>query len=57
MIKTVLPGKADLPEMVTDRPDYTESTDVVGKGMVQMENGFTVERSPGWEAASPARSC
>ena len=47
VIKTTLQGKAELPEMVTDRPDYTESTQVVGKGVVQVENGFTVERSQG----------
>ena len=46
-IKTVLPGKAELPEMGTDRPDYTESSEVVGKGVAQVENGFTVERSQG----------
>lgn len=43
----VIPARTELPEMVTDRPDFTESTDVVGKGMLQIENGFTVERSQG----------
>jgi hypothetical protein len=47
VIHTVPPGNAELPEMVTDRPDFTESTDVVGKGVVQIENGLTVERSRG----------
>ncbi len=42
--RTIPPARAELPEMVTDRPDYTESTNLVGKGVVQMENGFTVER-------------
>lgn len=40
-------GKGELPEMVADRPDFTESTDVVGRGVIQTENGFTVERSQG----------
>jgi hypothetical protein len=41
------PVKSDLPEMVTDRPDFTESTEVVGKGVLQLEGGFTVERNHG----------
>jgi len=31
------------PELVTDRPDFTESSDVVGKGLVQIENGTSLE--------------
>ena len=45
--KAIPPGKAELPEMVTDRPDFTESTAVVGKGVIQTENGLTVERGQG----------
>lgn len=33
----LLHGQAD--EISTDRPDYTESTDTVGRGMVQLEGG------------------
>ena len=50
--KTIPPAKSELPEMVTDRPDFTEATDVVGKGVVQMENGFTQERSRGGTSIS-----
>jgi hypothetical protein len=45
VVKTTLDDKGKLPEIVTDRPDYTESTDVAGRGVLQIENGFTVERS------------
>ena len=31
------------PELVTDRPDFTESSDVVGAGLVQFEMGTTFE--------------
>jgi hypothetical protein len=41
------PAAAELPKMITDRPDFTEATEVVGKGVVQMENGLTVERDKG----------
>lgn len=47
VIKNFNPAGAELPEMVTDRPDFTESTDVVGKDIVQIENGFTMERNLG----------
>lgn len=33
-----------LPELVTDRPDFTEATDVVGRGVLQLEGGFTLDR-------------
>jgi len=33
------------PPLVTDRPDFTESTDVVGHGVIQLETGLTFERS------------
>lgn len=32
-----------LPDLVTDRPDFTESSDVVGRGIVQLEMGSTFE--------------
>lgn len=32
-----------LPELVTDRPDFTESSDVVGAGIMQLEFGSTFE--------------
>jgi hypothetical protein len=37
----------DRSELVTDRPDFTESTQVVGTGVFQFENGFTVGREHG----------
>ncbi len=39
----------DSPELVTDRPDLTESSSVVPKGTVQIEMGWSMERlsSPG----------
>ena len=30
-------------ELVTDRPDFTESSEVVGRGAIQIETGFTLE--------------
>lgn len=34
----------DIPELVTDRPDFTESSNVVGSGVLQIESGTTFER-------------
>ena len=34
-----------VPELVTDRPDFTESSDVVGHRVVQIESGLTLEQS------------
>lgn len=39
MIGTAPPLHAQADEISTDRPDYTESTDTVGRGMVQLEGG------------------
>ncbi len=33
------------PELITDRPDFTESSEVVGHGVVQVESGLTIEQS------------
>src|SRR5690242_18428459 len=33
-----------VPELVTDRPDFTESSEVVGPRVVQIESGFTLEQ-------------
>ena len=38
-------GIAQEPELVTDRPDFTESASVPGHGRVQVEGGWTVEES------------
>jgi hypothetical protein len=35
---------SDVPELVTDRPDFTESSLVVGAGVLQLESGTTFER-------------
>lgn len=36
-------AQSDVSELVTDRPDFTESSAVVGRGMLQVEMGSTVE--------------
>ena len=36
-------GTTDTPDFVTDRPDFTESSEVVGRGLVQVESGFVLE--------------
>jgi hypothetical protein len=40
-----LEGRAQDTELVTDRPDFTESATVPGHGRVQVEGGWTVEES------------
>ena len=35
--------ESPLPELVTDRPDFTESSNVVGRGILQVEMGTTLE--------------
>ena len=52
VLRPARPAGAELPELVTDRPDFTESTEVVGKGVFQMESGFTVARSQGGSSLS-----
>ena len=51
-----LPARAaaqgDVSDLVTDRPDFTESSAVVGRGMLQVEMGSTFES----EGASDART-
>lgn len=39
------------PELVTDRPDFTESTEVIRFGDVQWESGFSWEKSGGMRTA------
>ena len=36
-------SSATVPELVTDRPDFTESSEVVGHRVVQIETGLTFE--------------
>ena len=37
-----------VPELITDRPDFTESSEVVGHRVVQIETGLTLApQSPG----------
>ncbi len=36
---------ADVPPLITDRPDFTESPQTVPKGLIQIEAGATFERS------------
>src|SRR5262245_52025162 len=36
-------GGEKLPEMVTDRPDFTESSEVMRRGLFQFESGWTYE--------------
>lgn len=38
---------AELPEMITDRPDITESTSIVPRGWVQLETGEVLARESG----------
>lgn len=35
---------AQEPELVTDRPDFTESSETVGRGYIQIESGVSYER-------------
>lgn len=43
------PPDATVPEIVTDRPDVTESSIVVPKGSLQFENGATLTTSHGFQ--------
>jgi hypothetical protein len=40
-------GAQGEPELVTDRPDFTESSVVVPRRSIQLESGFTWDQSPG----------
>lgn len=40
---TTTAAESGLGELVTDRPDFTESTDVVGTGVAQLETGIAYE--------------
>ena len=47
-LSTLLQNSGDeFPELVTDRPDFTESAVVVPMYSLQIENGFTFQRLPG----------
>lgn len=46
------PAHAGEDSIATDRPDFVESSDVVGKGRVQIETGFSAERSKADGASS-----
>lgn len=37
-------SSATVPELITDRPDFTESSEVVGHRVVQVETGLTFEQ-------------
>jgi len=43
-------------EIVTDRPDFVESSDVVGRGRFQIETGFSSERQDGSGLKTRTRS-
>src|SRR3954470_16420327 len=42
---TSKPAAAGEDELVTDRPDFTESSEVVRKGWMQMESGLSLEKA------------
>lgn len=44
LLAVTLPPALAADEMATDRPDFVESSDVVGKGRVQVETSFAGER-------------
>ncbi len=41
--QTSRPGPHDVPELVTDRPDFTESSEVIPRGWLQLEGGISLE--------------
>jgi hypothetical protein len=43
-----------VPELVTDRPDFTESSEVVGRGVLQVETGMTLEEEGESDATTRA---
>lgn len=52
VLSATLPGSlsAQSASLVTDRPDFTESTASVAPGRVQLESGYTLTRSDGVDA-------
>jgi hypothetical protein len=41
------PAEHEIPEISTDRPDFTESVETVAPGLIQFEDGFTTESEAG----------
>ncbi len=50
-----LPALADS-ELITDRPDQTESTAIVGRGVLQLETGFVLERDESDDLVEESRA-
>jgi len=48
----VFPQNAQRPRIITDRPDFTESTDIVPKGKYQAEFGYTFNKVEKTESPS-----
>jgi hypothetical protein len=46
-LSLLAPAVAEVPELVTDRPDQTESSKVVSPGRVQIETGLAFSRNEG----------
>lgn len=43
MTPGIAAAQSDIGELVTDRPDFTESSQVVGRGIIQIESGTLIE--------------
>lgn len=41
--QSAAPAALDTPELITDRPDFTESSQVIGRGWFQFESGMSYE--------------
>lgn len=51
-VAAALPTAADADAIATDRPDFVESSDVVGRGRIQVETGMSFERREGQRTRS-----